>query len=130
MPIGIGASIVTLTNGTTANAPDVLNSLNSLNSNGVSNDGGAISTDGSGNISATAFKPSGGGTLLGLVGGNLSTSGAHAISLPWNTGAYRVAITPNNSTTAGYFVSAKSNTSVTITVPSGGNCDYLVIAGN
>lgn len=54
MTTGINATITNLTNGTTANAPDVLASLNSLNSNGVSNDGGKISTDGNGNITATA----------------------------------------------------------------------------
>lgn len=129
MPVGIGASVPTLTNGTTADGPTVANGMASLNSNGVSNDGGAISTSGSGDITATSFKPAAGGTILGVVGGNLGTTGAHTISLPWNTGAYRVCITPNNSVTAGYFVSAKTNTSVTITVPSGGNCDYLIIAG-
>lgn len=50
MPTGINATIVSLTNGTTANAPDVMSSLNSLNTNGVSNDGGNITTDGSGNM--------------------------------------------------------------------------------
>lgn len=51
MPAGItGASITTLTNGTTANATDVMASLNSLKSNGVNNDSTAIQTDGSGGL--------------------------------------------------------------------------------
>ncbi len=51
MPSGIfGATITTLTNGTTANASDVMASLNSLKSNGLNNDSSAIQTDGSGNI--------------------------------------------------------------------------------
>lgn len=50
MTTGINATITTLTDGTTAHAGDVMASLNSLNSNGVSNDGGNIQTDGSGNI--------------------------------------------------------------------------------
>lgn len=48
MPTGIGASIVTLTNGTTANAPDVMSSLNAINAAGISNDSGNITTNGSG----------------------------------------------------------------------------------
>lgn len=51
MPSGIfGATLTTLTNGTTANASDVMASLNSLKSNGLNNDSAAIQTDGSGNI--------------------------------------------------------------------------------
>src|SRR5437899_3219444 len=53
MAVGIGASITALTNGTTANAGDVMASLNSLNSSGVSNDGGTISTSGAGVITGS-----------------------------------------------------------------------------
>lgn len=53
MPSGItGASITNLVNGTTANASDVLASLNSIKTNGVNNDSGTISTDNSGHITA------------------------------------------------------------------------------
>lgn len=48
MSSGIGASITNLSNGTVANAPDVLSSLNALNAAGVSNDGGLITTSGAG----------------------------------------------------------------------------------
>lgn len=130
MAVGIGITPPTLTNGTTADGPTVANALAALNSGGVSNDGGAISTSGSGDITATSFKPAVGGTLLGMVGGNLSSAGAHTVSLPWNTGSYRVCLCPTNSVTAGYYISSKTNTSVVINVPSGGNCDYLIIAGN
>lgn len=54
MPSGIGATIISISNGTTANASDVLTSLNNLNAGGISNDG-VITTDGSGNITATGF---------------------------------------------------------------------------
>lgn len=47
-------------NGTLANAPDVLASLNSLKSNGVNNDGGAITTDNSGGITAVKFSTANG----------------------------------------------------------------------
>lgn len=50
-----GASIVTLTNGTTANASDVMSSLNSLKSNGVNNDSGTVTTNGSGTLTAVGF---------------------------------------------------------------------------
>lgn len=53
MAIGIGASIVSITDGTTAHASDVLTSLNNLNAAGVSNDGGTISTSGSGVITGS-----------------------------------------------------------------------------
>lgn len=45
-----GASLASLTNGTTANAPDVLGSLQSLQNNGVNNDGGTIQTNGAGTV--------------------------------------------------------------------------------
>lgn len=48
MPVGIGATIVNIVDATTAHAGDVLSSLNSLNANGVSNDGGLIFTSGTG----------------------------------------------------------------------------------
>lgn len=61
MPTGIfGASLVTLTNGTTANASDVNSSLSSLKSNGVNNDGGLISTDSAGGITAVKFSTANG----------------------------------------------------------------------
>ena len=50
MPAGIGATIVSITDGTTAHASDVLTSLNNLNAAGVSNDSGNIQTDGSGQM--------------------------------------------------------------------------------
>lgn len=50
MGVGIGATLVNISNGTTANAPDVLTSLTDLNNAGVSNDGGTISTNGAGVI--------------------------------------------------------------------------------
>lgn len=57
MGIGItGATVTSLSNGTTANAPDVLGSLQSLQANGVNNDGGAIQTNGAGLM-----------TLLGMI---------------------------------------------------------------
>ena len=40
---------------TTANASDVMSSLNSLRTNGVNCDGGTITTDGSGNLTAVGF---------------------------------------------------------------------------
>src|SRR2546430_1296756 len=56
MPSGIfSASLVTLVNGTTANASDLNSSLNSLRTNGVNNDSGNITTDGSGNLTAVGF---------------------------------------------------------------------------
>jgi hypothetical protein len=61
MPSGItGASITTLTNGTTASAADVMASLNSLKSNGVNNDSGTITTDNSGGITAVKFSTANG----------------------------------------------------------------------
>jgi len=45
-----GASVTTITDGTTAHAPDVLATLLSLQTNGVNNDGGSIQTDGSGQM--------------------------------------------------------------------------------
>lgn len=60
MPSGIGASLTTLTNGTTANAPDVMADLNAINNGGVSNDGGAITTDGAGNETATSYSTANG----------------------------------------------------------------------
>ena len=66
MPSGItGATITTLTNGTTASAADVMASLNSIKSNGVNNDAGAITTDNSGGITATKFS-TGNGQVRGL----------------------------------------------------------------
>lgn len=51
MPAGIsGATITTLTNGTTADASNVMASLNSLKSNGVNNDSGTITTNNSGEL--------------------------------------------------------------------------------
>src|SRR5256885_13400984 len=56
MPSGIfSASLVTLVNGTTANASDLNSSLSSLRTNGVNNDSGNITTDGSGNLTAVGF---------------------------------------------------------------------------
>lgn len=52
MGTGIGASLTTLTQGTTANATDVLGNDQAINNAGVSNDSGSISTDGSGHITA------------------------------------------------------------------------------
>jgi hypothetical protein len=49
MTTGINATITTLSPNTTARAEDVMASLNSLNSSGVSNDG-VISTNGSGTM--------------------------------------------------------------------------------
>lgn len=59
MGVGIGASIVTITDGTTAHASDVLTSLNNINNAGVSNDGGTISTSGAGVL-----------TVVGLITGS------------------------------------------------------------
>ena len=56
MPSGIfSASLVTLVNGTTANASDLNSSLSSLKNSGVNNDSGNITTDGSGNLTAVGF---------------------------------------------------------------------------
>ena len=56
MPSGItGATIVQINNGQTANAPDVMSSLNSLKTNGVNNDSGNIVTNGSGILTAVGF---------------------------------------------------------------------------
>lgn len=62
MTTGIGATITTLMNGTTANASDVMASLNSLNNNGVSNDSGHVTTDGSGGV--TLVKVSNGSGVI------------------------------------------------------------------
>src|SRR5580765_143575 len=56
MGIGIGASITHFSAGTTISSTNVNNDFDSLNSNGVSNDNGNISTDGSGTM-----------TLVGLI---------------------------------------------------------------
>jgi hypothetical protein len=51
MPSGIfGATLTTLTNGTTANASDVMASLNSIVASGLNNDSASLQTDGSGHI--------------------------------------------------------------------------------
>lgn len=57
MPTGIGATIISITDGTTAHASDVLTSLQNLNAAGCSNDSGNITTDGSGNmtVKSTSF---------------------------------------------------------------------------
>lgn len=61
MPSGIfGATITNLVNGTTANASDVLASLNSLKANGINCDGGQITTDGSGGMTAVKFSTANG----------------------------------------------------------------------
>jgi hypothetical protein len=46
----VGASLTTLTNGTTANATDVLGNDQALKNNGVDNCGGQIQTDGAGGL--------------------------------------------------------------------------------
>jgi hypothetical protein len=63
MVTGIDASITSITDGTTAHATDVIASLNSLNANGVSNDGGLITTDNAGTITAVGFSATGPGGL-------------------------------------------------------------------
>lgn len=72
MPTGINASIVNLLNGTIANAPDVLSSLNSLNSSGISNDNGAISTSGGGVMTLPSVNVT---TNLGLILGTIARIG-------------------------------------------------------
>lgn len=78
MGVGIGASLTTLTNGTTANAPDVMASLNNLNNGGVSNDGGNISTNGSGIITCPGLVVNGpiqnNPTVVTLNGGTAGTA--------------------------------------------------------
>jgi hypothetical protein len=54
MVTGIDASITSITDGTTAHASDVIASLNSLNSNGVSNDSGLITTDNAGGLTVVS----------------------------------------------------------------------------
>jgi hypothetical protein len=61
MPSGItGATITNLVAGTTIVAADVLASLNSLKSNGVNCDGGLVTTDNSGGITAVKFSTANG----------------------------------------------------------------------
>jgi hypothetical protein len=51
MPSGIfGATLTSITDGTTAHAPDVYASLQSLQNNGLNNDGALLQTDSSGHI--------------------------------------------------------------------------------
>lgn len=125
MSTGIGASITTLTNGTTANASDVMSSLNSLNSNGVSNDGGHIQTDGSGNVvfggtlgvvgAADLIDASGTGTYVKARGG------AIIFQSPSGTGQWR--FDPNKKlgvASAGDFVDASAGTDIYIKNPGSG----------
>lgn len=109
-------------------------------------DNNLINSDGSGNLTAhgltaanflvaqnTATVNNGllfpNGAISQIIAGSLTSAGAHVISLPWNDITYRVMMTPNNSATGVYYVSAKLGTSVTLNVPTGGNCDYLIIRG-
>lgn len=65
MTAGIfGASLTTLTNGTTANAPDVLGNDQALKTNGVNNDGGLIITDGAGSLVAVGLHATGDASLI------------------------------------------------------------------
>lgn len=118
MGVGIGASLTTLSNGTIANAPDVLGDLNNINNGGVSNDGGAISTNGSGVMT----------TLGNVVNGLLSMGGS------FNGGFPSAQTLTNNSAiilpTAGPIKVVTCSSSVTgITMPNGVNAGdiYLIV---
>ena len=66
MPSGItGASITSFTNATTADGPSVSNNDLSLKTNGVNNDGGTITTDGSGNMTVVSVS-NGQGIVRGM----------------------------------------------------------------
>lgn len=54
MVLGINATLITLTNGTTANAPDVLTDLQNINNGGISNDG-VTTTDGAGTMTVVGL---------------------------------------------------------------------------
>lgn len=54
MPIGSGASIITLVNGTTASATDVNANFTAISNSSISNDG-LISTDGNGNLTVVGL---------------------------------------------------------------------------
>lgn len=69
MPSGIGASITTLSNGTIADGPTVTANLNALNSGGIANDSGAITTNGSGTMTLPGVTIT---TLLSLLTGTLT----------------------------------------------------------
>lgn len=61
MPSGItGATLNTFTNGTTADGPSVSTNDQQLKTNGVDNNGGTITTDGGGVLTATGLKTSSG----------------------------------------------------------------------
>jgi hypothetical protein len=64
MVTGIDASITTVTPGTTIRAADAMANWNALNANGVSNDGGLITTDNAGGLTAVGLKTTGGGLLV------------------------------------------------------------------
>jgi len=84
MPSGItGATITTLTNGTTASAADVMASLNSLKNNGVNNDGGTIVTDNAGGLTAVKIS-SASGQLRGMF---FTTPFAHSSNGTLNSGS-------------------------------------------
>ena len=119
---------------------------NAIHPGSVSLDNAKISSDGAGNLTANGltagnflvadntctvlnglFFPN--GAIRQIVAGNIGSSGAHLINLPWNDIVYRVCITPNNAASGVYFVSAKNATNVTINVPVGGNCDFLIFRG-
>lgn len=65
MTVGINASLTTLTANTTARAEDVMANFNSLNSAGVSNDGGHITTDNNGNMTVVSIS-NGSGLVRGI----------------------------------------------------------------
>jgi hypothetical protein len=55
MPSGIGATLTSLINGTTADGPTVTTDLQNINNGGIANDGGLITTDGLGDITAVGL---------------------------------------------------------------------------
>ncbi len=67
MVTGIDAPITTVTAGTTIRAADAMANWNALNSNGVSNDGGLITTDNAGGLTAVSLHTTGGGLITYLV---------------------------------------------------------------
>lgn len=62
MTAGIGASLTTVSPGTTIRSADAMANWNAINNAGVSNDGGSITT-GSGIITAVGLRATNGGTL-------------------------------------------------------------------
>lgn len=132
MPSGIGASIITFSAGTTIQPGDVNTNFSNLNSGGVSNDSGTITTNGSGIM-----------TLVGLIAGvSLIQSPGKVTQLSGSTsGSMRVVehfVGPDGTTSnylrlfevrySGYKNAAASANQITLNGPI--TTFALVFAGN